>query len=117
DENLGSIIPKYLKSVGFNIIWVQKTSPGQQDFEILQLAVIENRILITLDKDFGELVFKEKLTTTGVIFLRLKDESIKNKKRVLLSLLNSKKDLYGKFTVVTESKVRIKSALKADMRN
>jgi len=56
-------------------------------------------------------VFKERLTTHGVILLRLKDESIKNKKKVLLVLLNSKKDLYGKFTVVTENKVRIRSTI------
>lgn len=117
DENLGFRVPKYLKNTGFNIVWIQKISPGKKDVEILQLATMERRILITLDKDFGELVFKEKLTTHGVIFLRLKDESIENKKKVLFNLLNSKKDFYGKFTTVTENKVRIKSTLKRSTTN
>lgn len=64
------------------------------------LANKEECILITLDKDFGELVFKEKLIHSGVIFLRLKDESVENKKKVLLNLLSSKMKFDGKFTVV-----------------
>ena len=102
DENLGVKVPKYLKSLGFDIIWIQKISPGKPDAQILEIANKENRILITLDKDFGELVFKEKLATAGVIFLRLKDESVENKKKILIKLLNSKKDFYGKFTVVKD---------------
>ena len=103
DENLGIKVPKYLKSLGYNIVWVQKISPGAPDIRILEKANREKRILITLDKDFGELVFKEKLASAGVILLRLKDESVENKKRVLLKLLNSKKGFHGNFTVVKDA--------------
>lgn len=44
---------------------------GASDVEVLELANREERIMITFDKDFGELVFKEKLIHKGVIFLRL----------------------------------------------
>ena len=102
DENLGVRVPQYLKNLGFNIIWVKKVAPGKPDIQILEIANKEKRVLITLDKDFGELVFKEKFVTAGVIFMRLKDESVENKKKVLLNLLTSKKDFYGKFTIVKD---------------
>jgi len=58
--------------------------------------------LITLDKDFGELVFKEKPVHKGVIFLRLRNESVDNKKKVLLRELSSKKNFEGRFTVIKD---------------
>ena len=105
DENLGVRVPQYLKSSGFDIIWVKKVAPGKPDIQILEIANRQKRILITLDKDFGELVFKEKLATAGVILLRLKNESVKNKQRILLNLLQSQKKLYRKFTIVKETKI------------
>ena len=102
DENLGIKVSKYLKSLGFDMVWVQKISPGATDLQILEKANLEKRILITLDKDFGELVFKEKVASAGVVLLRLKNESVRNKKKVLQKLLNSKKDFFGKFNVVKD---------------
>lgn len=103
DENLGVRVPQYLKNLGFNITWVKKVAPGKPDIQILDIANKEKRVLITQDKDFGELVFKEKIATYGVVLLRLKDESVKNKKKVLLKLLHSKTNLYKKFTVVKDT--------------
>jgi len=102
DENLGIRVPRYLKSLGFDIVSVKELIPGKSDQDVLLLANKQKRILITLDKDFGELVFKEKLIHEGVILLRLKDESVENKKKVLLKLLKSKRKLEGKFTAVRD---------------
>lgn len=97
DENLGRKVPQYLREAGYDVI---SCLQGSSDIEVLQLANKEERVLITLDKDFGELVFKEKLIHKGVIFLRLRKESIENKKKVLLKVLSSKMKFDGKFTVV-----------------
>ena len=102
DENLGIQIPRYLKSLGYNVISVIEVALSKPDTDILNIANKENRILLTTDKDFGELVFKEKLTHAGVILLRLKDESVKNKKRVLLRELKLGKNFGGKFTRVRD---------------
>lgn len=76
---------------------------------MLYLANQENRILITTDKDFGELVYVNKLIHSGIILLRLKNDSSKNKLKVLKSLLKTHlEELEKAFTVVTDSKVRIK---------
>lgn len=102
DENLGIQIPKFLKDIGYDVISVIEVALSKPDTDILDLANKENRILLTTDKDFGELVFKEKLIHSGVILLRLKDESVKNKKRVLLRELKSGKKFERKFTRVRD---------------
>lgn len=106
DENLGIQVPKYLRKQGFDIISIRESAPGVSDTDVLALARDQNRILITLDKDFGELVFKHKIIHTGVLLLRLRDESIENKKKVLFKVLNSKRKLYSKFTIISEKRKR-----------
>ncbi|MCR4305953.1 MAG: DUF5615 family PIN-like protein [Candidatus Daviesbacteria bacterium] len=105
DENLGSEVPKCLRGLGIDIIAAADMAAGKPDPDILSLANNQRRILITLDKDFGELVFKEGLIHPGVILLRLRDESIDNKKKILLKILNSKQEFTGKFTVIREKVV------------
>lgn len=102
DENLGSEVPKFLRSLGIDIISAADMAAGKPDPDILLLANNQQRILITLDKDFGELVFKEGLIHSGVILLRLRDESIDNKKKILLKILKSKQEFTGRFTVIRE---------------
>jgi predicted nuclease of predicted toxin-antitoxin system len=78
------------------------------DDEILQKAVADNRILITNDKDFGEMIFREGKAHRGVILLRLEDERVANKMGVLERLLEQYADqLAGNFVVATKSTVRI----------
>lgn len=102
DENLGIKVPNYLQSIGIDIIAVKEIIPGATDEDVLELANDQSRILITLDKDFGELVFKEGLIHFGVILLRLKDESIENKKKILSKALNSRKSFRNKFSVIKD---------------
>jgi len=45
-----------------------------EDHEVLEIARAEDRILITNDKDFGELIYRQQLEHTGVILFRLRDE-------------------------------------------
>ena len=73
DENLGLKVPKYLQGLGFDVVSVIEIAKSFPDVDILEISNKENRILITLDKDFGELVFKEELIHSGVIFLRLRN--------------------------------------------
>lgn len=102
DENLGIRVPVFLRSLGLDITSIAEDYPGASDIQVLKLANTQDRILITLDKDFGELVYKERLIHPGIIFLRLKDESIKNKMHVLRRVLKSNKNYYGKFTVLRQ---------------
>jgi predicted nuclease of predicted toxin-antitoxin system len=68
DENLGKEIAEFLKKLGFAALSIRKIAPGIDDYEVLSLAVSQNAILITQDRDFGELVFKEEHAHKGIIF-------------------------------------------------
>lgn len=83
-------------------------APGLTDEEILDKAYKEDFIVITCDKDFGELVYKHQLPHKGIVLLRLKDETLTSKIAVLGQLLSQyAAQLPEKFTVVTEMGVRI----------
>jgi predicted nuclease of predicted toxin-antitoxin system len=69
---------------------------------------VENYILVTNDKDFGELVFRMRKPHKGVILLRLEDERSENKIAVLQRVLESYSDkLVNNFIIVTEKTIRI----------
>jgi len=108
DENIGFKVIKPLRNLGFDIESILENHKGADDTTVLSLANQENRILITTDKDFGELVYVNKLIHSGIVLLRLKNDSSENKLKVLNSLLKTHlKELGKAFTVVTDSKVRI----------
>ena len=77
--------------------------------EILNSAFKESRIIITNDKDFGNLVFKQKLKSKGIILLRLHDQSSKAKIVAIENLLdNYLNKLSNNFVVVSPSGIRIR---------
>ena len=85
--------------------------PEADDSHILARALSEERILVTNDKDFGELVFRRHQGHHGVVLLRLQDESAANRVRVVEAVLAQYADrLVGHFTVATEGGVRIRSS-------
>lgn len=82
DESTGVKVSQFLESLGYNSKSAKENFRGSSDIEILKQARKENRILVTNDKDFGDLIFNQKLNTSGIIFLRLRDESVENKIRI-----------------------------------
>ena len=91
-----------------NVASIQGESPGLDDRSVLRRAVAENRILITKDKDFGALVFKEQQPHTGVILLRLGDDklpaTIESMRRLLAGYAPW---LAGNFVVINNRRVRV----------
>lgn len=108
DECTGPTVAKWLNTEGHDVVSISPDRKGITDKEILKIAVEEIRILITNDKDFGELIFKHKLPHSGVIFLRLSDETAKNKILVLKNLIDHHNKIIdkGRFVVVTENNIR-----------
>lgn len=108
DECTGPFVATWLKSKGFNVLSVFEAFPGIKDTEILKIAQSEGRIVITNDKDFGEMVFKSRYSHHGIVLLRLNDERSKNKISVIEKLLtHHSEDLIGNFIVLTENTIRI----------
>jgi predicted nuclease of predicted toxin-antitoxin system len=84
---------------------------GASDEEIAERAVKEDRVIITNDKDFGRLAGFYK--PAGIILLRLKDESAKNKvKMVSFVVITYGDNIVGNSMVVSEKKIRIRQIKK-----
>lgn len=61
----------YSHSQGFDIEHIGNTNPAISDTEVIHLATSQNRIIVTFDSDYGELVFVRNHKPPGVIYLRL----------------------------------------------
>jgi predicted nuclease of predicted toxin-antitoxin system len=59
NENFPGDAVAALRRLGHDVAWVRTDAPGSKDPEVLQRAVQEERVLVTLDKDFGELALVE----------------------------------------------------------
>jgi len=109
DESAGTAVVNYLRTAGHNVLAVAEAMPQADDQDILARATRDGRILITNDKDFGELIFRSGQAHHGVVLLRLRDESPANRVRVVNSVLALHANrLAGHFTVATEGSVRIR---------
>lgn len=107
DECTGPKLAEWLRGQGHEVFSVFDEVKGISDDEVLAKAFSEAWILITIDKDFGEMIFRERRAHHGVILLRLHDERSASKIDVLRSLLESYAErLPGQFVTVTETKVR-----------
>ncbi len=108
DECTGPAVADWLRGQSYEVFSVYEKNRGMADDDILDKANSEDWILITNDKDFGEMVYREKRLHHGVVFLRLEDERAVSKIKAIQSLLEDYVDqLIDRFVVVTESHVRI----------
>lgn len=111
DESTGMAVVNYLRRLGYDVLAVAETISQAADSDVLARASSEGRILVTNDKDFGELAFRVGQVHQGVLLLRLQDESPTNCVRVLKAVLEQyAARLPSHFTVATESGVRIRPA-------
>lgn len=114
DESVEYSVAAFLRSRKYDVVAVTDNFPGSSDEKVLSYSDKEGRILITNDKDFGELIFHLRMLHAGVILLRLQREeaSIKIEKLKILLRKYSKK-IPGSFVVVSSSKIRIHSRNKS----
>ena len=111
DESTGAAVVNYLRSLDHDVMAVAEDMPQADDSEILDQAISQERILITNDKDFGELVYRSGRAHRGVILLRLHDESSSNRVRMVKVILEGYADrLADHFIVATDGGVRIRPA-------
>jgi predicted nuclease of predicted toxin-antitoxin system len=108
DESTGAAVVAYLRSAGHDVVAVAEAMPQADDSDILTRAASERRVLLTNDKDFGALVFRDSRAHSGVVLLRLEDGTPGNRVRIVRAIVEQYADrLAGRFTVATDKGVRI----------
>ncbi len=109
DECVDFTIVENLRAYGLDIFSIAEQEPSIADEDVLSIAVRKNAILITEDKDFGDLVFRLKLPHRGIILLRL--SNIPNDKKAAHAakiILEHISELPGVFAVYDGFSLRIR---------
>jgi predicted nuclease of predicted toxin-antitoxin system len=98
-----------LREKTHDVLWIRTDAPGSSDEDILALGVAEERILITFDKDFGELAFHAHLPSKcGIILFRLQEKTSMQIAKIIVSAIESRSDWAGNFTVIEEHRIRMR---------
>lgn len=109
NENFPGPVVRTLRQRGDDVTWVKEDQPGATDEEVLARAQAERRLLVTFDKDFGELACRVALPADcGVILFRLGGASPHEDNARVLAALTSRTDWAGHFAVVQDDRIRLR---------
>jgi len=109
DENLPGKAVQGLRDGGHDVLWIRETSPGITDPEVMRIAVEEQRIIVTFDKDFGELaVTGQDRNPPAIILLRISKPSPAETAETVIRILNSRRDWIGHLTVIDDNHIRMR---------
>ena len=109
DESVDFRIVKSLRGEGYEVKAIVEINPGITDDEVLQIANELESILLTEDKDFGELTFRFKKPNKGIILIRMIGVPIEERIAKIKSVISNYIDqLEDSFTIITSNKIRIK---------
>jgi predicted nuclease of predicted toxin-antitoxin system len=112
DESVDRVVVSALRAAGYETTYVAEDRPGLTDSAVLDTAIAENRILITADKDFGDLVFRQARRPLGVLLLRLAGLSPTRKGALVVAYVRAySRQLRGAFAVVSPGGIRIRPSL------
>jgi predicted nuclease of predicted toxin-antitoxin system len=109
DENFpGNAVAKF-QAAGHDIVWVHTVTPGSKDEDILRLAAREQRIILTFDKDFGELARRAGLpASSGIVLFRVPMPTSADVGTTLLARISERADWGGHFSVIEPGRVRMR---------
>ena len=104
DENINGNVLELLRDDGHDVLSIYETARGIADEEILELAVRESRILVTLDKtDFGALIFQgHSPHPPAVILFRIPNSTVSDTPHFILDSIAARDDWEGYFWVIEE---------------
>jgi len=111
DESVDYGIITRLRHMGVFVVSISEDSSGIKDTEVLNIAIENQCLLITEDKDFGELTYRLKLVHSGILLIRLTDIPRKERIELVTRIIEKYFDkLIGNFSVLNKSGLRIKTS-------
>lgn len=110
DECVSPVLVAWLRAEGYDVLSILETHRSAKDEFILALAVREERILLTEDNDFGELIFRgDPLPIAGVILLRMLDATAEERRARLEAVLDAVgQGVLGSHVVAGPEKIRVR---------
>ena len=114
DVGVGKKVEEYLLEKKYDTKAVRSLDQSMPDQEIIRLAALEKRIVITMDKDFGELVYHSGLDHCGILLLRLEDATGSEKQLVIAKIVAKYADnMKNNFCVYQNKKFRFRKLNRA----
>ena len=108
NENFPGAAVAALEAAGHDVVWVRIGAPGTTDPDVLAWAAREKRILLTFDKDFGELARRAVMPPAcGVILLRVPMPKPGDVGRRLANMITERDDWAGYFSVIEPGRIRM----------
>src|SRR5436190_10071923 len=110
DEGVERQIVEQLRQEGHAVIYVAELAPSISDDEVLQQANERQAVLVTVDKDFGELVFRLNRVAAGVLLIRLEGLTSTAKAMIVAQAIHDHEtEMYGAFSVISPGMIRIRA--------
>ncbi|HVA45165.1 MAG TPA: DUF5615 family PIN-like protein [Pirellulales bacterium] len=108
DENVPQEVVDAARQAGHDLKWIKELQPGVDDDTVLRTSMAENRVLLTFDKDFGEMAFRQgKSATCGVILFRPRVHFPDYVARFVIAVLGQSVNWEGHFAVAQEGRLRV----------
>jgi hypothetical protein len=112
DEGVDRQIVAHLRQEGHEVLYVAELDPGIDDTLVLEQAGRAGTLLLTADKDFGELIFRQKKAQGGVVLLRLSGLPAERKAQIVGTFLeNHGNDMAEAFSVISPGHLRVRKNL------
>ena len=109
NENVTRTVITTLRAQGHDVLAIKESFVGAKGEDILARAQAEQRIVLTHDKDFGELAFRIGLSAEcGVILLRLAGANNDADNQRVLEAIASRTDWAGHFSVISDDRIRMR---------
>ena len=107
DESCDFGVVLALRAAGHDVVAIAEVSPREEDDSVMERALQEERIVVTEDKDFGQLVYSNRQATGGVLFLRFPAKARAGIAKTVVDIVRRRGErLKGQFTVVQPGRVR-----------
>lgn len=107
DECVAAPLVAFLRAGGHDVLYIAESTFGLSDADVIALALQQKRLLLTEDKDFGDLVFRREHAVPGVVLMRIDAENLSLKATRLVAAFNRYgKGLFGRYTVIEGGRLR-----------
>lgn len=109
DEGIDKQIVEQLRNNGHDVLYIAEISPSIPDEDVLDFAIKNEAVLLTADKDFGELIYRQRRFSLGVVLIRLAGIASARKGEIVNDAVrNYGSEFLNGFTVISHGLIRIR---------
>lgn len=108
NENVPKATVEKLRNAGYDVVSISSDFPSITDESVLLFATVQSRVIITFDRDYGELVFRHRLEPPlGIVYLRIEEFQPEEPADILIKYLAAAPSIFERsFSVVTKTNIR-----------